>query len=168
MSSDAARSSKGAPVTNEVLTAEQLQSASARRSAFLAAIPEPMLNAEDELPAVVAVIHASTRSKLHRVYRLADEISRTREPFVACAKGCSSCCHMNVSITTAEADRMGRSIGRQPTAVHRSIHHQPEHFAGQPCTFLGPDGACSVYADRPLYAAHMRRTSRIRPPATRI
>lgn len=150
MSSDAARNSKDALVANDVLTSEQLQSASARRSAFLAAIPKPMLRAEDELPAVVAVAHASTRSKLHRIYQLADEISRTREPFVACAKGCSSCCHMNVNITIAEADRLGRSIGRQPTAIHRSIHRPPEHFAGQPCTFLGPDGTCAVYTDRPL------------------
>lgn len=137
-------------MTQGAPTPDQLRTAAARREAFVMAIPKPVMNAEDALPGVIATVNASVRSKLHRIYALADEISRFRGPFAACGKGCSSCCRMNVTITKAEADRLGKAIGREPAPVHRSIRRLPEHFAGEPCPFLDKNGACSVYVDRPL------------------
>lgn len=132
------------------LTPEQIEAAKARRAAFVAGIPKATLDAEDKLPAVVARLNASTRSKLHRIYSVADEISKSREPFVACGKGCSACCHINVSITRAEAERVGATIGRRPVAVRASAKHAIDKFAGKPCPFLDGAGSCSINADRPL------------------
>lgn len=126
------------------------EAAIGRRAAFIAAIPPSLAQAEDALPREIASLNASARSKLHRIYRLADEISKVREPFVACEKGCASCCHMNVSITSAEADRLAKAAGRRAAPISRSQRHADDKFASQPCPFLGGDGACSVYVDRPL------------------
>src|SRR6185369_7371561 len=116
-------------------TPEQFEIAVSRRTAFTAAIPKTVLDAEDRLPGAIAGLNASTRSKLHRIYILADKISEIRAPFVACTRGCAFCCHMNVTITSAEAERLGKSIGRKPVSISRSLCRSREHFAGQPCTF---------------------------------
>lgn len=132
-------------------TSEEIEFASARRAAFVASIPKAVLEAEDKLPGVVAGLNASTRSKLQRIYLVADELSKVREPFVACGKGCNSCCHMNVSITSVEAERLGKAVGRRPAAqMSRMPRRAKDHFVGQPCPFLDAGGACSVHADRPL------------------
>ena len=121
-----------------------------RRAAFVAAIPQELLDAEDMLPSHVSALNASTRSKLNRVYMVAEDLSRVREPFVACKRGCSSCCHMNVSVTQSEADRLASAAGRSAAILTVSPRHDPEEFTGVPCPFLDAQGACSVYADRPL------------------
>lgn len=131
-------------------TPEEVDAAKARRAAFLAGMPKATLEAEDKLPVLVDRLNASARSKLHRIYSVADEISEWRAPFVACGRGCSACCHMNVSITRAEAERIGSTIGRRPIAVRASAMHPIDKFAGNPCPFLDNVGACSIYADRPL------------------
>lgn len=128
----------------------EIEAALERRAAFLAAIPRELLDVEDLLPEFVNALNASTRSKLHRVYMVADDISRVRAPFVACKKGCSSCCHMNVSVTRSEADRIAKTVGTSAAILDAALHHDPGEFAGVPCPFLDERGACSVYADRPL------------------
>lgn len=117
---------------------------------FLSAIPADLQAEEDRLPETVVTLNASRRSKLQRIYLLVDELAEIRAPFVACSKGCASCCHMNVSMTSAEAERLGVAIGRKPMPVGDVARRPIEHFAGQPCTFLRADGACSIYAHRPL------------------
>lgn len=131
-------------------TPADMKSAEARRAAFIAAIPPGVLDAEDNLPAVVRSMNASPRSKLQRIYQVADDIAEAREPFVACGKGCASCCHMNVSLTKAEAEKLGAAIGRKPAAISRSTSHARDEFAGSPCPFLDGEAGCSVYAHRPL------------------
>ncbi len=131
-------------------TPNDTKSAETRRAAFLAAIPPSVLYAEDKLPSVVRAMNASSRSKLHRIYQVAENIAKAREPFVACGKGCASCCHMNVSLTKAEAERLGAAISRNPAALSCSISHSLEEFAGSPCPFLDGEAGCSVYAHRPL------------------
>lgn len=128
----------------------EVQVALERRAAFVAAIPRELLDAEDMLPGRVSALNASTRSKLYRVYMVAEDISRVREPFVACKKGCSSCCHMNVSVTKAEADRLAKAVGKSAAILAVAPRHDPGEFAGVPCPFLDEQGACSAYADRPL------------------
>lgn len=128
----------------------EIEVALERRAAFVAAIPRELLDVEDLLPGLVSALNASTRSKLHRVYMVAEDISRVRAPFVACKKGCSSCCHMNVSVTKSEADRIARTLGTSAAILDTAPHHDPGEFAGVPCPFLDEQGACSVYADRPL------------------
>lgn len=128
----------------------EFEAAEARRASFISTIPPELLDAEDKLPAQVRSLNAATRTKLHRIYQVAEDLSRVREPFVACKKGCSSCCHMNVSITKAEAERLAKASGRSMARVAAEPRHARDKFAGKPCPFLDPQGACSVYVDRPL------------------
>jgi Fe-S-cluster containining protein len=129
---------------------QRMERARASREAFVAAIPVDLREAEDLLPKVVAGLNASARSKLQKIYALADELSKVRAPFVACKDGCVSCCHMNVSLTAAEADRLGKAIGRRPTAVSRTLKRPVDRFAGKPCPFLDAGQRCSIYVHRPL------------------
>jgi Fe-S-cluster containining protein len=57
---------------------------------------------------------------------------------------------MNVSITKAEAERLAKASGRSMARVAAAPRHARDKFAGKPCPFLNPQGACSVYVDRPL------------------
>jgi Fe-S-cluster containining protein len=120
-----------------------------RRAAFVAKIPPNLLEREDKVPSLIRNLNASSRSKLRRVYAVIDDISQVRVPYVACANGCSNCCHMNINITKLEAEQLARATGRRPTAVLRSTVHAASKFAGQPCPFL-IEQSCSVYEDRPL------------------
>ena len=131
-------------------TPDDMKSAETRRSAFIAAIPPGVVEAEDKLPSVVRAMNSAPRSKLQRIYQVADDIAAAREPFVACGRGCASCCHMNVSLTKAEAERLGAAIGRKPAAIPRSISHALDKFAGYACPFLDGADVCSVYKHRPL------------------
>lgn len=126
------------------------QFASDRRSAFLAALTPDALQQEDRLPVTIRSMNASARSRLQKVYRVADDLFKVREEFVACGRGCSSCCHMNVMVSAIEAQRMAKASGRALRTVPRSIVHRPGEFSGTACPFLGSDGACTVYEDRPL------------------
>ena len=131
-------------------TPGEMEVAEAGRGGFIAAIPPHLIEAEDKLPALVRDLNSATSSKLHRIYQVAEELSRVRAPFVACKRGCSACCHMNVSLTKAEAERLARASGRKAARVQSEPRHAPDAFAGKPCPFLDAKGACSVYADRPL------------------
>lgn len=130
------------------LNQHKVERARERRGAFVAAIPVTLHEAEHRLPKVVAELNASARSKLQKIYAISDELSKVREPFVACKVGCAFCCHMNVSLTAAEADRLGQAIGRRPSTLSPTIKRSIDHFAGQPCPFLDTGNRCSVYAHR--------------------
>ena len=129
---------------------EEVKTAEKRRASFLASLSKDMLNAEDQLPAAISRLNASPRSKLNRIDLVADELSNARSPFVACAKGCSACCHMNVSVTRAEAERLGAAVGRRPVEIRETVLHASNEFSGKACPFLDAAGSCSIYADRPL------------------
>ena len=121
-----------------------------RQMAFFEALPKALRDEEDAIPVVIRAMNASTRSKLQRIYRLADAFMEHREPFVACKKGCADCCHMNITISTEEAARIGVASRRVVKKLPKSIHHEVDAFAGIPCPFLDADAACSIYSDRPL------------------
>ncbi|WP_223306876.1 YkgJ family cysteine cluster protein [Acidithiobacillus ferrivorans] len=114
-------------------------------------------------------MNVSARSRLQRIYQVADVLSRVREPFVACRKGCAACCHMNVSITSLEAERLAKASGRRSEALSTTVRHIPEEFSGTPCPFLDRKGVCSIYQDRPLacrkHASFFTTDIACRPPA---
>lgn len=131
-------------------TNDQLARASERRDAFIAAIPPELAAAEDSLPRKIASLNASVKSKLGHIYRLVDEVSKVRAPFVACREGCASCCKMNVTISSLEAERISKATGLIQTSLTETKKHDATAFAGEPCPFLSDKEACSIYEYRPL------------------
>lgn len=79
---------------------------------------------------------------------------------IACTKGCSYCCHTFVAITAPEAFRLAGAVRSakarlDPAEIRRraetliGLSPQARIGAKLPCPLL-IDGACSVYAERPL------------------
>lgn len=124
------------------------QTAIERSDAFLAALPAELNALDDQIEAALSRENASPKSKLGKVYRLADTAAAAAEPYVACRKGCSACCKMNVSISSVEAERLAVVSRRKMQTLHRPIKHEEGRFAGVPCPFLTED-VCSVYDSRP-------------------
>jgi len=120
-----------------------------RRADFLGALPKNILDREDAIAAKVANENASARSKLRRIYTLMDEMSAFRRDHVACKKGCSACCQMNITVSSMEAESIAAATGRPTAIVTETIAHPQEEFIGKPCPFLQAD-ECSIYDHRPL------------------
>lgn len=100
---------------------------------------------------VIAQSKTTRANKMHRLFRLTDEMTASVTPNSACRNGCNHCCHMAVSVTVLEAREISKAAGvryvdvRQPMAIRDA----QELFMGDPCPFL-VEGKCSVYSVRPL------------------
>lgn len=131
------------------LLAESRRVSKERAEAFVAATPAELNTRDDQIAAVLSRENSSAKSKLSKVYRLQDEASSIAAPFVACRRGCSACCRMNVSVTSIEAERLSDITGRQARKLTRPVQHHLEKFSGVDCPFL-VDESCSVYEYRPF------------------
>lgn len=131
---------------NEIVSIEE---ATRRRNAFLQSVSADLLERENSIAQRVVQDNSSNKSRLRKVYVLADEIMLHANPYVACSRGCSDCCKMNITLSADEADRIGNIVGRKPAKLANSINHPIEKFQGKACPFL-KENACSIYADRPL------------------
>lgn len=120
----------------------------ARVVAFIASIPPDLAAREDLIAEEVLRENSSAKSKLGKLYRLVEELGIAAKPFIACEKGCSACCRMNVTISSMEAERLAQFSKKRLAHVDRHIMHDPTHFAGVACPFL-VENACSVYEIRP-------------------
>lgn len=91
----------------------------------------------------------------------------------SCHKGCSGCCHCEVEVTADEADllaevvRSGLDIdrarlARQATRPRKSPAWVVPLSVESRCVFLGNDGACRVYEERP---SACRKLLVVSPPA---
>lgn len=95
-----------------------------------------------------AAMQGSTAAKrVQWLQRAADAIGQGYARVAACRAGCSHCCLIPVKISQAEAQVMGKAMGRKPVPVQ---DHGPETRPGDwtPCTFLR-DGQCTAYEHRP-------------------
>lgn len=85
------------------------------------------------------------------------------EPKPACARGCASCCHQRVEITAPEAFAIARWLNAdavryarwgakvEAAAQRHAGFSSKQQFAAQsPCPFIEEDGACGIYAVRPI------------------
>lgn len=108
------------------------------------AIPNKLKRKEES-----AVKHIGRKSgdteRLKALYKLMDELGEAATPFTVCCRGCTHCCHYNVSISEAEADYIERT-----TATPKLSPSPSQDFHGKPCTFLSDGGDCSIYESRPF------------------
>lgn len=131
-------------------TLEESQAVSGERArAYLASLDPSIHWRDDDIAAELARENSSPKSKLGKIYRLVDEAAAAAGPFVACSKGCSACCKMNVSISALEAERIGQATGRRPFQLSAAPKYLIEEFSGVPCPFLVND-LCSIYEARPF------------------
>ena len=106
--------------------------------------------------------------KLHSLVE--EEIEREKKIPVSCAKGCSACCHMEVEVTNFEteillqrASERNLDLERLQIQGNRSLQDaawkEGKRNQTNRCVFLGPDEACSIYADRPVMCRRHSVTS---------
>lgn len=95
--------------------------------------------------------------------RAAPLLTNTELP-IACRTGCAYCCRLEVSVSSSEALLALRAIQAMPEADQarirariealfpqlRGLNAQGRRRLGQPCPLLTDEGACSIYAARPL------------------
>ena len=112
-------------------------------------VPKEMFAKEAALPEKLRNLNASKSVKLHKIYQLADEFSKLMTPYIACANGCSHCCHDGVEISSLEAASISNFSGRAARPIQKSILRTDKPYRGSPCPFLVED-SCSVYEVRPL------------------
>lgn len=129
--------------------AEALQ----QQDLFMASVSQELLQEEDAIARTVGLMNSGARPKLRRVYALVDKLVEAAGPFVACKRGCTACCHINVSITGVEAQIIEDQTGHRYTRLAAPIRHPEGKFTGVPCPFLA-DGACSIYSVRPFVCRH--------------
>lgn len=120
-----------------------------------------------------ALIAKSAEAKVQWLRQEVAAVADAVTPLAACRAGCSHCCNIGVTVNSAEAEVIGKAIGRKPAKPHKdrlllkedilegsNPREQRERFdkikrwqrdvyIGTPCTFL-KEGRCSIYAHRPL------------------
>lgn len=105
------------------------------------------------------------RAKYIRLIELADKALELVKPNTPCRKGCFNCCYMAVPIDALEAERISTYTGRKPTDhgyppaslsvqtledTYKRLNEGASRFERTPCTFLGPEGECTIYSVRPM------------------
>lgn len=137
------------PKTQVDLLAKSIEVAELRRNSFIKAVPTELLKREDEIEKKLISENSSKRTKLHKIYHLMEELGQIRAPYIACDKGCSDCCKMNVKISQIEANHIADKIGIQSKQLPSSRTYKSDKFMGVPCVFL-KEGSCSIYEIRPF------------------
>ncbi len=113
---------------------------------------------------LMKIPHAYRRARF--IHQVVDEYNQEVfghplvQQFSPCKMGCSACCHTQVSVTEDEAQLLvhridgGVEIDRERLARQMSAQDSSEafyklSFEDRKCIFLGENGACRVYEDRP-------------------
>lgn len=126
-----------------------IEVAECRRAEFVKEIPPELSRREDTIQRKLVSENASSRNKLQKIYSLMSDLGKTAEPYVACGKGCSACCHMNVMISQLEVNLIEKETGIKATKISSTRLHGHDKYVGVPCPFL-KDGSCSIYELRPF------------------
>ncbi len=88
---------------------------------------------------------AETFESIDRTYSYADGL-------IACKKGCSYCCHMEIGLSQVEADYIADRVGvpaKRLTSQREESNPDGWIDPNKPCPFLR-DGVCAIYPFRPM------------------
>lgn len=76
---------------------------------------------------------------------------------IACAQGCTSCCHVDLAVSSIEAARIREALESLPGDVRQelqtradAITESPEAAESGPCVMLDDSGSCTIYTERPM------------------
>ncbi len=92
---------------------------------------------------------------LARVDVTCAEIVSRRAADLACRVGCSTCCHVQLTLSPVEADSVRLSLAALEAGARERVRARaaalPEDAPDDtPCVLLEEDGACAIYSARPL------------------
>jgi hypothetical protein len=66
---------------------------------------------------------------------------------LACEPGCADCCKRELTVTSVEAARVERALGRLDAAARADLAGR---LKGDACVALREDGRCAIYEARPV------------------
>ncbi len=70
---------------------------------------------------------------------------------LACDRGCHACCAPGLTVASVEAAAIAQFLGEHPdVAATAEALAKARPWQDTRCSFLNADGACSIYAVRPL------------------
>lgn len=83
---------------------------------------------------------------------------------VECRAGCSSCCHQEVALSAVEAARLAEAVAALDEAARARLAATVARGRVEVCGALDDDGACQVYAGRPVVCRSHGLIYTYRPP----
>lgn len=92
---------------------------------------------------------AQYRALLEKVDQLSADIQSRHPGEFSCRLGCHSCCKPGLTVNALEAENIRQAISPELAAKMRALE-AADAFRGLRCSFLESDGACGIYAFRPL------------------
>ncbi len=107
-------------------------------------MPADLAGREKEICKRLSLSQESCLKKLEELYLLMDDIYAFVGKFTPCHKGCDACCHIEVSISSLEAEYIENKLG-----ISQTRNLSRKSFLGTPCPFLR-QSACSIYKYRPF------------------
>ena len=110
---------------------------------FSQKLPPKIAKKESKIFKKIKKLNDEPLKKLIKLYSFMDELYGFVEPFTACKKGCSYCCHIPISISEIEIRYIEIS-----TAINRK-NRMPILSTNSACPFLKND-TCSIYRYRPF------------------
>jgi hypothetical protein len=92
---------------------------------------------------------------LARVDVTCAEIAGRRAADLECRKGCTQCCHVQLSLSPVETDSARLALNALPPESRERIRARAAALPAEPpddaaCVMLEEDGACAIYSARPI------------------
>jgi Fe-S-cluster containining protein len=103
-------------------------------SASAPGAPAEGARSREELQAGLRALHAAAD-------RAAARLAERHRARLRCRRGCAACCIDGLTVYEIEAERI--------RLAHGDLLARGEAHAPGACAFLGPEGECRIYADRP-------------------